>query len=296
MKIALSAGHNVYNNGVFDVGSVSPNRKINEASITKKTVSLLKPMLEKMGHKVYDITPYNQRFTSSKNAHLERSKRVKSINPDIYLDIHINAGGGTGPETLVYSAHSKAYSYARSITNSIAKNTELTNKRGVRVKPGYWSVSLHPQPSIIIEGGFIDSPSGKDMEVLTPEIYARSIASCFGEIKENTLQKENRELYRVRKNWKDAKSQIGVYTNLENAKKLADANLGYFVFDESGFIIYPKKHWADVHFDYLNKNGIEVEQKRFNDPITRGEAMALLHRLHEKLIGEVKLKPEKKSD
>lgn len=45
--------------------------------------------------------------------------------------------------------------------------------------------------------------------------------------------------YRVRKSWEDAKSQIGAYHNLDNAKKCADANSGYKVFDGSGTAVYP---------------------------------------------------------
>lgn len=46
-------------------------------------------------------------------------------------------------------------------------------------------------------------------------------------------------IYRVRKTWDDVKSQIGAFSNLDNAKKLADRNAGYFVFDSSGKKIYP---------------------------------------------------------
>lgn len=46
-------------------------------------------------------------------------------------------------------------------------------------------------------------------------------------------------IYRVRKNWNDPKSQIGAYTNFENAKKICNT-LGseYKVFDENGNIVY----------------------------------------------------------
>lgn len=46
-------------------------------------------------------------------------------------------------------------------------------------------------------------------------------------------------MYRVRKSWSDAKSQIGAYKILDNAKKKADTNAGYKVFDASGNIVYP---------------------------------------------------------
>lgn len=45
--------------------------------------------------------------------------------------------------------------------------------------------------------------------------------------------------YRVRKNWNDAKSQKGAFTVLDNAKRCADENKGYNVFDEIGKAIYP---------------------------------------------------------
>ena len=43
--------------------------------------------------------------------------------------------------------------------------------------------------------------------------------------------------YRVRKSWNDAKSQKGAFKSLDNAKRCAKANLGYFIFDENGKIV-----------------------------------------------------------
>ena len=48
-----------------------------------------------------------------------------------------------------------------------------------------------------------------------------------------------KEMYRVRKSWGDAKSQLGAYTILENAKKACKD--GYYVFDSNGNIVYPEK-------------------------------------------------------
>ena len=47
------------------------------------------------------------------------------------------------------------------------------------------------------------------------------------------------QMYRVRKSWSDAKSQIGAYKVLDNAKKKSDENAGYKVFDASGNVVYP---------------------------------------------------------
>ena len=48
---------------------------------------------------------------------------------------------------------------------------------------------------------------------------------------------ESKTLYRVRKSWDDAKSQIGAYKNLESA--ISVCTDGYCVFDEKGNKVYP---------------------------------------------------------
>ena len=63
------------------------------------------------------------------------------------------------------------------------------------------------------------------------------------------------ELYRVRKTWADAKSQKGAYKILANAKKCADSNPGYSVYDSKGTLVYPEHYRVHtvVHGDTLWK-------------------------------------------
>lgn len=51
-------------------------------------------------------------------------------------------------------------------------------------------------------------------------------------------------LYRVRKTWSDSKTQKGAFKVLSNAKKCADDNAGYSVFDEKGTVVYVGKNTA----------------------------------------------------
>lgn len=51
-------------------------------------------------------------------------------------------------------------------------------------------------------------------------------------------------LYRVRKTWSDSKTQKGAFKVLSNAKKCADDNAGYSVFDEKGTVVYVGKNAA----------------------------------------------------
>lgn len=172
MRIAVSAGHNVYINNNFDCGSVGSG--LREADITKKTVRLLIPMLQKLGHTVLDVTPYNQKFKHSKEAHVVRCKKADDFKADILIDVHINAGGGTGVECWVHNMNSKSVPYATKICSTISKLG--LRSRGVKANSGYWTVSLGKTPAIIVEGAFIDNAN--DMKKLNPSNYAKAI--CEG--------------------------------------------------------------------------------------------------------------------
>lgn len=67
---------------------------------------------------------------------------------------------------------------------------------------------------------------------------AKEVNAQLGSGTSSTTKKT---LYRVRKTWKDVKSQKGAFNDLSNAKKCADKNNGYSVFDESGKAVYTSK-------------------------------------------------------
>ena len=75
-------------------------------------------------------------------------------------------------------------------------------------------------------------------------------------------------LYRVRKSWTDVKSQKGAFKSLDNAKKCADNNNGYAVFDANGKQVYPaveaKKSVDTIAREVIQGkwgNGAERKQK-----------------------------------
>lgn len=68
----------------------------------------------------------------------------------------------------------------------------------------------------------------------------------------------------MRKTWHDAKSQIGAYTDLNNAKKACDsAGKAYAVFDANGKVVYPVVSYrVKVMTDALNiRAGAGTEYK-----------------------------------
>ena len=88
-----------------------------------------------------------------------------------------------------------------------------------------------------------------------------------------TAEPENGGWYRVRKSWADAKSQKGAFKVLSNAKKCADENPGYSVYDESGKAVYGGQgsgerifslSGAGIHHrsEYPERTGDELREDR----------------------------------
>ena len=70
---------------------------------------------------------------------------------------------------------------------------------------------------------------------------SKEVNAQLGSDTSSTATTTNKTLYRVRKTWNDAQSQKGAFYDLSNAKKCADKNKGYSVFDESGKAVYTSK-------------------------------------------------------
>ena len=70
---------------------------------------------------------------------------------------------------------------------------------------------------------------------------AKEVNAQLGSGTSSTVTTPKKTLYRVRKTWKDVKSQKGAFNDLSNAKKCADENKGYSVFDENGKAVYTSK-------------------------------------------------------
>ena len=111
-------------------------------------------------------------------------------------------------------------------------------------------VRVPKMAAVLIEHGFMDSPS--DMKEIIKEDFstksARGIVKFLEKhygIKKKEVKQEKPKtinLYRVRKAWQDSKSQIGAFSNLQNAINMATryTEQGYKVFDSTGKQVYPK--------------------------------------------------------
>lgn len=110
---------------------------------------------------------------------------------------------------------------------------------------------------------------------------------------------QSSSLYRVRKSWSDAKSQKGAFRNFENAKKCANANSGYSVYDANGRSVYPVTSSQSKSIDTLAREVLAGNwgngQDRVNRLTSAGyDYNAVQNRVNEILYGSAS-KPAGKS-
>lgn len=78
----------------------------------------------------------------------------------------------------------------------------------------------------------------------TMDGFRKDVAKAMGKVEspvETPKEEEKKELYRVRQKWTDAKTQLGAFDVLDNAKALVDMNPDYKVYDSKGKMVYEVK-------------------------------------------------------
>lgn len=169
LKITLRAGHNATPNQ-------GANGILNEDKMTKETASELSKILTRLGHTVYDVTPYGMKFETSEQSLNYEVKKVNAINPNFHVCIHYNAsnGEGHGTEVLIGSNASETSKNAASkVLNNICKSIGTSN-RGIKVRDNLFVLNRIKCPVILTEGLFCDN--NEDVKKYNPTIIAQAIA------------------------------------------------------------------------------------------------------------------------
>lgn len=191
-------------------------------------------------------------FTRTSDATVSLSARSSMENRgsyDYFVSIHRNAIApekAKGVETHIYSRGGNKEALATKINNNLVGIGFVDRK----VKVSNFHVLRETKcAAILIEVGFIDHSTDNNLFDSKFEQMAQAIAKgCLNQIGKDVAisqpSKPNNpstsgEMYRVRKSWADASSQIGAYSVLENAKALCDKNPGYKVFNSAGTQVYP---------------------------------------------------------
>lgn len=228
MIIGIDMGHSINAGAAALLNETTENRKIG-----KRVIELLKAN----GHTVIDCT-----VDAAANANAQLAAIVQKANSqrlDIFCSIHLNAGGGHGTETYIYSGSYIGKENNRAIAvrvnNAIANSCNFRN-RGVK-EDCFYVLKNTKAAAILIEVCFVDS--SEDKQKLNTEKVAVAICEGLTGKKITTaIPATTKETYRVRKSWSNAASQKGAFGNLSNAKKCCDQNPGYSVYNSKGEAVY----------------------------------------------------------
>lgn len=114
--------------------------------------------------------------------------------------------------------------------------------RGVCRRTDLWELNGTDMPAVILETGAIkaDLKTLRDRPTEYGHAVADGIMDYLGVHPPSANVKKTDQLYRVRKSWKDTKSQKGAYKVLTSAKECAD-KYGYTVYDKGGKAVYHGK-------------------------------------------------------
>lgn len=149
----------------------------------------------------------------------------------------------------------------------------------VSIKEGaVWYDTGSAVPSWVLKKNwYISSISGDRAVLNKPESGTNSINSpisttylvLVSTASSDTPTEDVTTLYKVRISWEDEALQIGAYSDLQNAIKVADANAtkGYKVFDESGNVVYEPENPTDTPVEDTPSEEPEIVTYNTQTPI-----------------------------
>ena len=180
----IAAGHTASGNvgcGVVD--------RLDESNCTREISNLVVSYLEQLCHyaKLLRVDKSNTYNCQDCYERAEKANDIaQSINIDLYVEIHINAGGGTGSEVLTISRSEAARSVAERISKSLSQKLGIPD-RGVKSN-NLIVLRKTVMPAILVECLFADS---SDAEKYNADLIARAIVNgLLGEnICENNIWK-----------------------------------------------------------------------------------------------------------
>ena len=173
-KVYIGVGH-----GGADPGAV---KFIVEKEYTFKTAIELKSILE--GRGIETLLSRTGDYETDLN---DKVRHCNSFSPDLVIDIHYNAGGGSGFEIYYSRAGGTGKTLAENINAEMSK---IMKSRGIKTKLGnggtdYFAIIRDTTaPAVLAEGGFVDTESDanfiRDNYKLIAKAYADGICKTLG--------------------------------------------------------------------------------------------------------------------
>ncbi|MGL4740160.1 MAG: N-acetylmuramoyl-L-alanine amidase [Sarcina sp.] len=230
MKIGLKAGHTLRGKGTGAVGLVKETDK------NREVFSRLTAMLKEKGHTVVNCT-VDESIDDTRESVVIANKQTL----DLFIDIHLNSftdPKANGVEVFSLNTSGKSHEFAIKAQKELVKEMNWYD-RGKK-QANFYTLKNTTAPAIYLELGFVTNKN--DMDKWNTERICKAIFKAItGNEYISNIPPADKEIYRVRKTWTDVASQKGAFSDLSNAKKCADENTGYSVFDSKGNKVYGGK-------------------------------------------------------
>lgn len=283
-KIALNAGHYLYESGKRCMKALDPNETREWVLNSRIAEKVEKKLLEYEG---YALLRIDDRTGETEVSLSNRASAANLFGADIYISLHHNAGvgGGTGGGIMVYihpNSMLKTVEWQSALYDALIRHTGLKGNRSTPLaKSNFKELRETNMSAVLLELGFMDSAT--DVPVILSEEYANACAAAIVEVLINkggltrksvieevpkieevpnkSEEESVKKLYRVRKTWEDIKSQVGAYRTLKNAivkAKQTECN----VYDSDGKIV-----WEYVEFVESSTPPIEEAPEEPQDNI-----------------------------
>ena len=233
MKYLISVGHTASGNvGCGAVGF------LNESNCTREIASLVVAKLKALGYETIKLQIDN----SDKYDYVKRTNQANAEKGDIFVEIHLNAGGGTGCEVLTTSG-SSASNLASKVSASISRSLNIPN-RGHKTTSGLYVLNNTSMPAMLIECCFVDNEN--DYKAYSSEKIANAIVEGLtGQLVSQTPIKKGEWIKTNNGDWW-YKHDDGSYTIKDF--ELIDGK--WYYFDYEGYMITGWLHLTSNNQDY----------------------------------------------
>ena len=198
----------------------------------------------------YGVDVKMSRTKDEDDAVMQEVAECNAYAPDLAVDVHNNSGGGDGFEVFHTIGGGTGKVLAQNIEKQVLKIGQ--NSRGVKTRQGnngdyYAFIRETVAPAVICEGVFVDTKADAAQADTLAEQQAFGVAYAKGILDTLGLAYDEPE-------------DDGEDAPAEPAQPA-------------------KEHWAQPYYDSLIAKGVRIDETRFDDPITRGEALALLDQI-----------------
>lgn len=172
IKVYLDAGHGGWDPGAVGNGLVEKEIALDIALRTK--YKLERNGIEVMMTRTDDYTPVNGNKSADLTA---RCNKANSWGADAFVSIHIDAGGGTGIESFIYTgvSHSKLQDMMHMEISNVANHYGLRD-RGKK-KENFAVLRQTKMEAVLVEAGFIDNEH--DAEIIRKDSYREDYANAL---------------------------------------------------------------------------------------------------------------------